>query len=88
MAVFPALRGGCRSRADHLPAEAAEVLLELATEGKPRVPQLRAREAMPFEHPGALRRFRVMANVAELLRALDFPWDKWTVLALRAARGA
>ena len=27
----------------------------------------------------AQRRFRVMANVEELERALDFPWDKWTV---------
>jgi superfamily I DNA/RNA helicase len=35
--------------------------------------------ANPFEHPDALRRFRVIANVEELRRALDFPWDKWTV---------
>jgi superfamily I DNA/RNA helicase len=33
----------------------------------------------PFEHPDALRRFRVMANVEELERALAFPWDRWTV---------
>jgi hypothetical protein len=33
----------------------------------------------PFEHPDALRRFRVMANIEELQRALDFPWEKWTV---------
>jgi hypothetical protein len=65
--------------ADHLPAEAAEALLELATGGKPRVPQPRAPAATPFDHPDAMRRFRVMANVEELQRALDFPWDKWTV---------
>jgi mRNA-degrading endonuclease RelE of RelBE toxin-antitoxin system len=65
--------------ADHLPAEAAEALLELATGGKPRVPQPRIPAATPFDHPDALRRFRVMANVEELRRALDFPWDKWTV---------
>jgi mRNA-degrading endonuclease RelE of RelBE toxin-antitoxin system len=65
--------------ADHLPAEAAEALLELATGGKPRVTRPRAPVATPFEHPDALRRFRVMANVEELQRALDFPWDKWTV---------
>jgi AAA domain len=65
--------------ADHLPAEAAEALLELATGGKPRVPRPIAPPATPFEHPDALRRFRVMANVQELERALDFPWEKWTV---------
>lgn len=65
--------------ADHLPAEAAEALLELATGGKPRVPQPAAATANPFEHPDALRRFRVMSNVEELQRALDFPWEKWTV---------
>ena len=65
--------------ADHLPAEAAEALLELATGGKPRVPQPTAVLATPFEHPDALRRFRVMANVEELQRALDYPWEKWTV---------
>jgi len=35
--------------------------------------------ANPFEHPDAQRRFRVMTNVAELQRALDFPWEKWAV---------
>ena len=35
--------------------------------------------ANPFDHPDAQRRFRVMANVEELQRALDFPWEKWTV---------
>jgi superfamily I DNA/RNA helicase len=65
--------------ADHLPAEAAEALLELATGGKPRVPQPVAASTTPFDHPDALRRFRVMANVEELQRALDFPWEKWTV---------
>jgi mRNA-degrading endonuclease RelE of RelBE toxin-antitoxin system len=65
--------------ADHLPAEAAEALLELATGGKPRVPQAHAPAKTPFDHPDALRRFRAMANVEELQRALDFPWDKWTV---------
>jgi UvrD/REP helicase N-terminal domain len=64
---------------DHLPAEAAEALLELATGGKPRVPQPAAVAANPFDHPDARRRFRVMANVEELERALDFPWEKWTI---------
>ncbi len=64
---------------DHLPAEAAEALLELATGGRPRVPQPAVMVASPFEHPDAQRRFRLMANVEELQRALDFPWDKWAV---------
>ena len=63
---------------DHLPAEASEALLELATGGRPRLPQP-AVAASPFEHPDAQRRFRVMASAEELQRALDYPWDKWTV---------
>lgn len=65
--------------ADHLPAEAGEALLELATGGKPRVPAPAEATANPFDHPDAQRRFRVMNNVAELEAALDFPWEKWTV---------
>ena len=63
---------------DHLPAEAAEALLELATGGKPRVVTPVA-VSNPFDHPDAQRRFRVMTNVEELERALDYPWEKWTV---------
>ena len=65
--------------ADHLPAEAAEALLELATGGKPRVVQTVTTVANPFDHPDAKRRFRVMTNIEELERALDFPWEKWTI---------
>lgn len=65
--------------ADHLPAEAAEALLELATGGKPRVPAAVVATANPFDHPDAQRRFRVMSNLAELEAALNFPWEKWTV---------
>jgi mRNA-degrading endonuclease RelE of RelBE toxin-antitoxin system len=69
--------------ADHLPREAAEALLELATGATPRpAPQVEAaagRAPDPFAHPDAQRRFRVMSNVEELERALDFPWEKWTV---------
>jgi mRNA-degrading endonuclease RelE of RelBE toxin-antitoxin system len=65
--------------ADHLPAEAAEALLELATGGKPRPAQPPKSPASPFEHPDAQRRFRIMANVEELERALDYPWDRWMV---------
>ena len=62
---------------DHLPAEAAEALLELATGGKPTPRPVT--EAEPFEHPDAQRRFRVMENVEELSRALEYPWDKWSI---------
>lgn len=64
---------------DHLPAEAAEALLDLATGGTPVVPQPVGTKEDPFQHPDAQRRFRVMADVDELARALEFPWDKWTV---------
>lgn len=64
---------------DHLPAEASEALLELATGGKPRVHSPAVATANPFDHPDAQRRFRVMTNVAELEAALNFPWEKWTV---------
>lgn len=65
--------------ADHLPGEAAEALLELATGGKPRVTQPIVAATNPLDHPDAQRRFRVMTNIEELQRALEFPWDKWTV---------
>ncbi len=72
--------------ADHLPAEAAEALLELATGGKPCKPQLAAPTANPFEHPDAQRRFRVMTDVGELARALEYPWERWTVFLHPAQR--
>jgi len=62
---------------DHLPSEAAEALLELATGGTPSPrPTVKVE---PFEHPDAQRRFRVMENVEELSRALEYPWDKWSI---------
>ena len=56
--------------ADHLPAEAAEALLELATGGQLRVTQP-APEGGAFEHPDAQRRFRIVTNVEELERELS-----------------
>ncbi len=112
---------------EHLPAEASESLLELATGGMPsaliemeeykhRAVEARrvsyssaqsdredrtawmqldsihaeyaARNVIdrtipestnPLSHPDAKRRFRVITSVEELERALEFPWDKWTV---------
>jgi len=72
--------------ADHLPGEAAEALLELATGGKPPVAQPVATGADPFAHPDAQRRFRVMTNVEELERALEYPWEKWTIFLHPAQR--
>lgn len=72
--------------ADHLPAEASEALLELATGGTPDKPAVATEDDDPFAHPDAQRRFRVMANVEELERALDYPWDKWTTFLHPAQR--
>jgi mRNA-degrading endonuclease RelE of RelBE toxin-antitoxin system len=72
--------------ADRLPAEAAEALIELATGGTPRRPQTAPAGADPFAHPDAQRRFRVMQDVEELQRALEFPWDQWTVFLHPAQR--
>src|ERR1700730_6538699 len=71
---------------DHLPTEAAEALLELATGGKPQVPQPISAGANPFTHPDALRRFRVMKDVEELERAFTYPWEKWTIFLHPAQR--
>ena len=72
--------------ADHLPAEAAEALLELATGGTPQPVATALPASDPFEHPDAQRRFRVMNNVEELTRALEYPWEKWTVFLHPAQR--
>jgi superfamily I DNA/RNA helicase/mRNA-degrading endonuclease RelE of RelBE toxin-antitoxin system len=72
--------------ADHLPAEAAEAVLELATGGTPPKPRPAPKAVDPFEHPDARRRFRVMADVDELARALEYPWERWTVFLHPAQR--
>ncbi len=64
--------------AEHLPAEAAEALLEYVGTGRlpkpaPIVP------ADPFAHPDALRRFRVVDNQKALAAALNSPWGRWAV---------
>ena len=72
--------------ADHLPSEAAEALLELATGGRPQIAVVGARGIDPFEHPDAQRRFRIMSDAEELARALEYPWDKWTIFLHPAQR--
>ena len=83
--------------ADHLPSEAAEALLQLATGGVPGevaaadlvsvaaeapaayFPIGKTAEPSLFEHPDAMRRFRVIGTPEELKQALEFPWERWTV---------
>lgn len=72
--------------ADHLPGEAAEALLELATGGTPQVSTRMVAGSDPYSHPDALRRFRVMNDVEELERALAYPWEKWTTFLHPAQR--
>ena len=72
--------------ADRLPTEASEAVLVLATGGTPAVPEPVTADDDPFEHPDAERRFRVMTDVEELGRALDYPWDRWTVFLHPAQR--
>ncbi|WP_200907062.1 3'-5' exonuclease [Desulfatitalea tepidiphila] len=72
--------------ADHLPAEAAEALLDLATGSKPIFRTEALQLVNPFDHPDAQRRFRVMNDVEELEHALSYPWEKWTVFLHPAQR--
>ncbi|MCA9278199.1 MAG: 3'-5' exonuclease [Phycisphaerales bacterium] len=71
---------------DHLPAEAAEAVLCLATGTVPEVPVPAGVNDDPFCHPDAERRFRLMTDVEELKHALDYPWDRWTVFLHPAQR--
>jgi superfamily I DNA/RNA helicase len=64
--------------AGHLPAEAAEALLEYAATGMLHPAEVTPPEAT-FAHPDTLRRFRVVENLEELERALDAPWERWTI---------
>jgi mRNA-degrading endonuclease RelE of RelBE toxin-antitoxin system len=71
--------------AGHLPSEASEALLDLATGVIPQVHAM-PEGGDPFTHPDAQRRFRLMTDVEELERALDYPWEKWTVFLHPAQR--
>ena len=72
--------------AAHLPEEASEALLKIATGEKPPIPTRVTEDVDPFEHPDAKRRFRVVANEDELEQALDYPWEKWTIFLHPAQR--
>ena len=67
--------------------EAAEALLELATGGTPPLPsRIPLPKSTRSSIPDARRRFRVMHDVEELERALDYPWEKWVVFLHPAQR--
>lgn len=72
--------------ADRLPAEAAEALLAFAVGEAPRAAVQIPSTTDAFEHPDAQRRFRVVADVEELERALDYPWEKWSIFLHPAQR--
>lgn len=64
---------------DHLPSESAEALINLAVGESPQVVITDKTNIDPFDHPDALRRFRVMLNMEDLKLALEYPWEKWMV---------
>lgn len=70
----------------HLPQEAQEALLRLAVGEQPEAPKPIPATVDPFAHPDAQRRFRILTNVEELQRALDYPWEKWAVFLHPAQR--
>jgi superfamily I DNA/RNA helicase len=74
------------SLADHLPAEAAEALLECVGTGQLR-PPAPVVPADPFAHPDALRRFRLVENQEALALALDAPWERWAVFLHPSQQG-
>lgn len=84
--VLQATEDAFLALADHLPAEAAEALLEYIVTGRlPRpVPVV---PANPFAHPDALRRFRVVENQETLALALDAPWEQWAIFLHPSQRG-
>ena len=64
--------------AAHLPAQAAEALLQYATAGALPI------SAPPpigdaYAHPDAQRRIRLIVDEEELRQALEYPWERWSV---------
>jgi superfamily I DNA/RNA helicase len=83
--ITPVLRtseAGFFDLADHLPSEAAEALLQFATTGRLKTPELSFESETtpdPYQHPDARRRFATIETADDLRAALDAPWDKWSV---------
>jgi hypothetical protein len=84
--IQQATEDGFLALADHLPAEAAEALLDYVGTGRLPRPAPVA-PADPFAHPDALRRFRVVENQEALALALDAPWERWAVFLHPAQQG-
>ena len=82
--------------ANHLPQEAAEILLEVAggdvsfaqavEQAKSTSEDENQNDDSGFAHPDAQRRFRVVEDSDALAVALDYPWEKWTVFLHPAQR--
>ncbi len=83
--VAAADEDGFLALAAHLPAEAAEALLEFAATG--RLAPAAAPAADPLAHPDTRRRFRLLEGRDELKAALDAPFERWTVFLHPAQRG-
>ncbi|MCP4668904.1 MAG: UvrD-helicase domain-containing protein [Deltaproteobacteria bacterium] len=64
---------------DHIPAEAAEALLDYVITGVLCKPEVAATGTSPFDHPDAQRRFRVLEDLEELERAFEYPWSQWAI---------
>jgi hypothetical protein len=77
--VRAATEDGFFALTEHLPAEAAEALLEFAATGRLAAATPAPAIADPFGHPDALRRIRLISDQEELEQALAFPWAKWGV---------
>jgi len=72
--------------AGSLPEEAGEALLLIASGETPQPALPVPAGADPFDHPDAMRRFRVMRDIEELTQALDYPWDRWSIFLHPAQR--
>ena len=86
VSVREADEDGLLDIAGRLPEEAGEALLQIAAGETPQAALLVPAGGNPFDHPDAMRRFRVMRDVEELAQALDYPWDKWAVFLHPAQR--
>jgi hypothetical protein len=84
-------RGGAQRHRGHAvrhsrspAARGVRVTIESSDWRDPGGPRACSRRSVT--HPDAQRRFRVLPNVEELERALDFPWEKWAVFLHPAQR--
>ena len=73
--------------ADHLPSEAAEVLLEVATGGKPQVAQPLAQTSRPVRASGCAAPLPGDNQCRGACGSpSNIPWDKWTIFLHPAQR--